>query len=101
VTISGREIQTPSMTNLVRSPSLMSRDRAAKFCPSKSMPVSTSFAVAGQINLNGSIHASEYALVKSKKEAPTGGNRGFFGSFGGNSDWGKTPITREMLARAT
>jgi hypothetical protein len=82
---------------------VMSRGRAAKLCPSKSMPVSTSFPVAGQINLNGGItKPPRLRLRKSQKKKPRPGETGAsLVPFGGNSDWGETPITRGVLARAT
>jgi hypothetical protein len=58
--------------------------------------------VSGQINFNGGItKMSEYALGKSKKRSPDRGKPGLLWFRGGNSDWGKTPITREMVAGAT
>src|SRR4029077_15731336 len=72
----------------------MLRGRAAKLCTSKSMPVSTSFPVAGQINFNGGItnpHAS------GKKRSPDRGKPGLV-RLGGTSEGG-TPITWGVLAR--
>jgi hypothetical protein len=69
--------------------------QAAKLCPSKSMPVSTSLPVAGPINLNGGITNPPCLGVRIRewrKRSPDGGNRGFLGSFGGTV-MGGTPVT--------